>query len=180
MITAIQRAKSIKLLICDIDGVMTDGGLYFDENGAESKRFYARDGLGIRWLQQHADIPTAIISGRRSSAVNYRAKNLNIDERLIHQACLNKQEALHAILQYTKVQTPDVAYIGDDAIDLPVMTQVGLACAVQDAETIVKEYAHYICPNKGGNGAVRNVCDLILKAQGLWEGIIDSYIKKPQ
>ncbi len=167
------KAKKIKLLICDVDGVLTDGGLYFDKNGDELKRFYVQDGHGLKSLMQYG-IEVAIISARNTPSVEYRMKNLGIKH--YYQGQDDKKIALQELIQKLKLNLEQVAYIGDDVIDLPVMTQVGFAIAVSNANEAIKPYAHYITLKQGGQGGVREVCDLLLKTQGHYENFIKQYL----
>ncbi len=160
------RAKNIKLLICDVDGVMTDGGLFFGDNGLEYKAFHSRDGLGIKMLQR-SGIPLAVITARTSEVVKHRMKNLNID--LVFQGQLNKVQAFEDLCTQLALSPEQIAYIGDDLVDIPVMKQVGLAIAVADAHERVKIMAHWTTRQNGGHGAVRDVCELLMEAQGTLE-----------
>ena len=162
------RAKRIKLLLMDCDGVLTDGQLELLENGDEQKTFHARDGQGIS-LFHRAGWKTGIISGRTSSAVERRAQDLKM--AYVRQYAKDKVKALDEILALAGVSVDECAYIGDDVGDIPVMRRVGLAIAVADAIGETKHAAQYITELKGGRGAVREVCDLILKAQGRWDEV---------
>jgi 3-deoxy-D-manno-octulosonate 8-phosphate phosphatase (KDO 8-P phosphatase) len=157
------RAKHIKLLLMDCDGVLTDGRLWLTADGDEQKTFHARDGQGISLLHQ-AGLKTGIISGRTSSAVERRAQELKMS--YVRQYAKDKVEALEEILADANITADECAYIGDDVADIPVMNRVGFAVAVADAVEETKHAAHYITSLKGGEGAVREVTDLILKAQG--------------
>ena len=166
------RAKRIKLLLMDCDGVLTDGQLELLENGDEQKTFHARDGQGIS-LFHRAGWKTGIISGRTSSAVERRAQDLKM--AYVRQYAKDKVPALEEILALAGVSVDDCAYIGDDVGDIPVMRRVGFAVAVADAVEETKQAAHYVTELKGGRGAVREVTDLILKAQGRWEELIERF-----
>jgi 3-deoxy-D-manno-octulosonate 8-phosphate phosphatase (KDO 8-P phosphatase) len=166
------RAKHIKLLLMDCDGVLTDGQLELLENGDEQKTFHARDGQGIS-LFHRAGWKTGIISGRTSSAVERRAQDLKM--AYVRQHARDKIPALEEILAAAKVAPDECAYVGDDVGDIPVMLRVGLAVAVADAVEETKQAAHYVTKLKGGRGAVREVTDLILKAQGKWEELMKQY-----
>jgi 3-deoxy-D-manno-octulosonate 8-phosphate phosphatase (KDO 8-P phosphatase) len=168
------RAKRIRLLLLDVDGVLTDGRIVLDEAGRELKFFNIKDGLGIKLLQQ-AGFKVGILSGRRSPAVRLRAKELGI--RLIRQGVVDKREALEAVLRKEKFRAEQICFVGDDLVDLPVFYRVGLAVAVADSLEEVKAEAHYITRHPGGRGAVREVCDLILKAQGKWEAAAKKYLQ---
>lgn len=161
-----ERAQRIKLLLMDCDGVLTDGRLWLMSDGDEQKAFHARDGQGISLLH-HAGLHTGIITGRQSSAVDRRAQDLKMS--YVRQYAKDKIKALEEILAEAGVAKNECAYIGDDVADIPVMHRVELAVAVSDAVAEAKQAAHYITTLKGGQGAVREVCDLILKAQGRWE-----------
>jgi len=163
------RAQRIKLLLMDCDGVLTDGRLWLTADGDEQKAFHARDGQGISLLH-HAGLHTGIITGRRSSAVERRAQDVKIS--YVRQYAKDKIKALAEILAEAGVTTDECAYIGDDVGDIPVMHRVALAVAVADAVAETKQAAHYITALKGGQGAVREVCDLILKAQGRWDEVM--------
>lgn len=167
------RAKKIKLIILDVDGVMTDGSFMIGDDGQQYKAFYTKDGQGISMLQR-SGVATAIITGRTSEVVAHRAKELNITH--VYQGQKNKREAFDELLKKLNLQAEQVAYVGDDVIDLPVMRHVGLACAVRDAEPLVKQYAHLVTPRDGGKGAVRDVCELIMRAQDTLEAALAPYI----
>ena len=167
-----RRARRIKLLLMDCDGVLTDGRLELLENGDEQKTFHARDGQGIS-LFHRAGLKTGIISGRMSSAVERRAQDLSMP--YLRQYAKDKVKVLQEILAEAQVSLHECAYIGDDLADIPVMLQVGLAVAVGDAVMETKQAAHFVTEQNGGCGAVREVCDLILKAQGYWEELMKLY-----
>lgn len=167
------RAQRVKLLLMDCDGVLTDGRLWLTPEGDEQKAFHARDGQGISLLH-HAGMRTGIITGRQSSAVDRRAQDLKMS--YVRQYAKDKVKALEEILAEAGVTTNECAYIGDDVGDLPVMHRVALAVAVSDAVAETKQAAHYITALKGGQGAVREVCDLILKAQGRWDEVMQRFL----
>ena len=171
-----ERAKRIRLLLLDVDGVLTDGQLAFDGAGQEIKFFHIRDGQGIRFLQQ-AGIRVGIVTGRRSKGVNFRARDLGID--LVLQKVRDKARALEAILRKENLRAEQVCYVGDDLVDLAVLSCVGLAVAVADAALEVKALAHYTTRFRGGRGAVREICEKVLKAQGKWGKIIQTYRPNP-
>ena len=168
-----RRARRIKLLLMDCDGVLTDGRLELLENGDEQKSFHARDGQGIS-LFHRAGLKTGIISGRTSSAVERRAQDLDVG--YVRQYAQDKVKALEEILDLAQVTLHECAFIGDDLADIPVMDRVELAFAVADAAPETKQAAHFVTEQKGGHGAVREVTDLILKAQGRWEELMKRYI----
>jgi 3-deoxy-D-manno-octulosonate 8-phosphate phosphatase (KDO 8-P phosphatase) len=168
-----RRAKRIKLLLMDCDGVLTDGRLWLMADGDEQKTFHARDGQGIS-LCHHAGLKTGIISGRTSSAVERRAQDLKMS--YVRQDAKDKTKALDELLAAAGVTANECAYIGDDVADIPVMQRVALAVAVADAVPETKQAAHYLTELKGGHGAVREVCDLILKAQGKWDEVMSRFL----
>lgn len=167
------RAKKIRLIILDVDGVLTDGSFLIGDDGQQYKAFSTKDGLGLRLLQD-SGVEAAIITGRTSKVVAHRAKELGIAH--VYQGQKNKREAFNELLKKLNLEKEHVAYVGDDVIDLPVMRHVGLSCAVRDAEHMVKQYAHYITPRDGGKGAVRDVCELIMRAQGTLDDALNKYI----
>lgn len=167
-----ERLKKIKLLVLDVDGVMTDGRIIFDSNGVESKFFNVKDGHGIKMLQR-SGVEIGIISGRESVVVANRAAELGIN--LVYQKALDKMVPYRQMLETTGLLDEQVAYMGDDVIDIPIMRRVGYAAAPADAVAEVLPHAHFIARNKGGWGAVRELCDQILKAQGTWENITARY-----
>jgi 3-deoxy-D-manno-octulosonate 8-phosphate phosphatase (KDO 8-P phosphatase) len=165
-------AKEIKLIIFDVDGVLTDSGLYFSDDGREYKKFNSKDGLGLSWLAQ-TDITVAIITGRTSPIVSERMKALKINH--VYQGRMNKLETYHNLLQALKLNHHQAAYVGDDAIDVPIMKECILPITVADAHDSAKSVAKWITLNKGGCGAGREVCDLLLKAQGKMTEFLESH-----
>jgi len=174
LIIAVEKAKKLKLLILDVDGVLTDGKLFFDNQGNEYKSFHARDGHGIKLLRQ-TGVEVAVISGRKSNSVALRMKNLGIEH--VYQGYENKQAAFYEILKKTGITPEQAAHVGDDLLDLPVMTRAGLAIAVADANFAVKQRADWCTTLAGGHGAVREVCDFIMQAQGHFDEILNAYLK---
>lgn len=166
------RARRIKLLLMDCDGVLTDGRLWLTGDYDEQKAFHTRDGQGIS-LMHRVGLQTGIITGRKSSAVDRRAQDLKMS--YVHQFAKDKHKALDEIIAAAGVSADECAYIGDDLGDLPAMRHVGLAVAVADAVAETKEAAHYVTVLKGGEGAVREVCELILKAQGRWDDALKKF-----
>lgn len=156
------RIGRIKLVMMDVDGVLTDGGLYYANSGERMKKFFVRDGTGIRLLQK-AGIEVVFITGLKADLILQRAEDLGVTE--VIQDCFHKEQATQELLERTSLDWDQVAYIGDDLIDLHVMRRVGFAVAVADAVDRIKETAHYITKLPGGRGAVREVCDLILSVQ---------------
>ena len=169
----VEKLKTIKLLILDVDGVLTDGGIIYHDSGAESKIFDVKDGLGIRLLM-YAGIKICIVTGRKSKALNNRCKDLGIHH--IYDGVRDKTSVLNQILRSTGVSAGETAFMGDDLIDIPLMKQVGFSIAVCDAHEIVREYADMTTLAKGGSGAVREVCESILKAKDLWENILKRFV----
>ena len=163
-----QRAQFIRLLLLDVDGVFTDGRLYFDAKGEALKVFHVRDGHGIKMAQQ-AGIEVAMLSGRRSDAAFHRAKELGVNR--FYEGLRDKVAVLSELLAALQLDPRQVAMVADELVDLPVLTRVGLGVAVADAVPEVKAAAHWVTPLPGGRGAVRQVCDLLLQAQGKWDRI---------
>ena len=161
--------KQIKLLLLDVDGVLTDGAITYTDQGDEIKRFSVKDGLGLRLLMD-AGIRVGIITGRRSRALAARCANLGID--LLYDGVKDKVTALETILDKTGILPCETAFAGDDLPDICVMKRVGLAIAVADAAGEVRQAARLVTRNRGGDGAVREVCEQILKAKGEWNDII--------
>lgn len=169
-----ELAKNIRLLILDVDGVLTDGSIILDNDGNEYKSFNVRDGHGIRMLIK-AGVQAAIITGRHSKVVERRAHELGITE--VFQKCLDKKVAYRKLLEQYSLKDEEVAYIGDDIVDAPIMSMVGLPVAVADATEEAKKYALMVTGSRGGRGAVRETTDFILRAKGLWKGMFDEYFK---
>jgi 3-deoxy-D-manno-octulosonate 8-phosphate phosphatase (KDO 8-P phosphatase) len=167
-----RRARHIKLLLMDCDGVLTDGRIWLTPEGDEQKGFHVRDGQGIS-LFHHAGLKTGIISGRKSAAVERRAQELKIT--FVRQYANDKVKAFEEILAEAGVTADDCAYIGDDLADIPLMRRVEVAIAVADATDETKEAAHYVTRAAGGHGAVREVCEIILKVQGRWDELMRSF-----
>jgi 3-deoxy-D-manno-octulosonate 8-phosphate phosphatase (KDO 8-P phosphatase) len=170
----IEKAKKLKLLILDVDGVLTDGKLFFDNDGNEYKAFHARDGHGIKLLRQ-TGVEVAVISGRKSNSVALRMKNLGIEH--VYQGHENKISAFNEIIEKIGINPEQAAHVGDDVLDLPVMIRVGLAIAVNDANFAVKQHADWCTELSGGCGAVREVCDFIMQAQGTIDEIVSAYLQ---
>jgi 3-deoxy-D-manno-octulosonate 8-phosphate phosphatase (KDO 8-P phosphatase) len=166
------RILPIKLLLLDVDGVLTDGRIVFDSNGVESKFFNVKDGHGIK-LVQRAGISVGIISGRQSQVVDNRAAELGITH--VYQRSHDKLGPYLEILAKTGLTDSEVAYMGDDVIDIPVLRRVGFAAAPSDAVSEVIPHVHYVSSKGGGWGAVRDVCDLLLKEQGSWGQVTARY-----
>jgi 3-deoxy-D-manno-octulosonate 8-phosphate phosphatase (KDO 8-P phosphatase) len=157
------RAKKIKMLLLDVDGVMTDGRITLDNQGNETKSFHVRDGHGIKLIQK-AGVIVGIITGRSSEVVNIRARELGITE--VHQGAHDKIRVYDSLISKYGLRDDEAAYVGDDAVDLAIFKRVGLAAAVADADQSVTPHVHLITKCKGGRGAVREVINLILKHRG--------------
>lgn len=168
----LEIAKGIRLLILDVDGVMTDGSIILDNKGNEMKRFNVRDGHGIKMLRR-AGIEVALITGRHSKVVEKRAQELGITE--VYQRCHIKSVAYEHLLEKFGIADAETAYMGDDIVDIPLLGRVGLPVAVSDAHEDAKANALIVTKNPGGRGAVRELTDFLLKARGMWDGIIAEY-----
>ena len=169
-----RRAARIKLLLMDCDGVLTDGRLWLLENGDEHKSFNTKDGLGLALLRR-AGLHAGIISGRASTALERRAAELGVE--FLHQGNEQKVAAFSDILRAAAVTDDEVAFIGDDLSDIPLMHRSELAIAVADAVEETRAAAHYITKAKGGKGAVREVIEIILRSQGRWNDLVEPYLK---
>lgn len=163
----------IELLLLDVDGVLTDGSITYSDAGEQIKTFDSKDGLGLRLLMD-AGIEVGIITARLSKALEYRCNNLGIT--LIFSGIHDKVKALDAIVKQTKIPLEKIAYVGDDLLDLPVMTRVGTSFSVADASPEVRLYSDIITCNPGGRGAVREICESILKAKHLWGDVLDRFL----
>lgn len=168
-----RRAASVKLLLLDCDGVLTDGRITLVGDDEEEKSFHTRDGHGLVLLHQ-AGLRSGVISGRKSSAVARRAKELGM--HFVRQGVSDKIEAFGEIVNEAGVNAEAVCYVGDDVTDLPLLLRAGLAVAVADANEETREAAHYVTRQPGGFGAVREVCELILKASGSWDELLKKYL----
>ena len=166
-------AMNIRLVLLDVDGVLTDGRLLIGEDGSESKAFNIRDGHGIKMLQ-HTGIEVGIITGRTSGSVKHRAADLDVKH--LYQGREDKLSVLEKLLTTLTLQPTQAAFVGDDVVDLPAMLKVGLAIAVNDAHELVKEHAHWITPSAGGHGAVREVCEMLMHAQGTYATVMQRYL----
>jgi len=168
-----EKASKIKLLIFDVDGVLTDGSLFMGDDGQEYKAFNSKDGLGMKMLQQ-TGVKIAIITARSSNVVNQRMQHLGIKH--VYQGQAEKLPAFEKILTELNLSREQVAYIGDDIVDLPVMLKAGLSITVADGHHLVKEHAHWQTSNPGGHGAAREVCELIMQAQGSLDTQFNQYL----
>lgn len=159
----LERAGKIRLLVLDVDGVLTDGRLYFDQAGNELKAFYTRDGLGIKAVQKFG-ILVAIITGRRSAIVAHRAEELAIEH--VFQGVTDKLDVFNRLLERTGFDESQACVAGDDWNDVPVLERAGLSVTVPEADDLVRSRVHWVTERPGGQGAVREICDLLLRAQG--------------
>lgn len=171
----LDRARNTRLVIFDIDGVLTDGSLFYDNQGQEYKAFNSKDGHGIRMLLE-SGLEMALITGRKSELVLHRADNLKVPRDRIWQGYRDKRPAFDDLLAKTGLKAENIAYVGDDVVDLPVMAQVGFAIAVQDAHYFVRQHAHWVTEATGGRGAAREVCELLLHTQGKLQAKLESYL----
>jgi 3-deoxy-D-manno-octulosonate 8-phosphate phosphatase (KDO 8-P phosphatase) len=170
----LEKAAQIKLVIFDVDGVLTDGSLYLGDDGQEYKAFHSLDGHGMVMLQQ-TGVQIGIITGRTSKVVEIRMHSLGIQH--LYQGQRDKRPAYSELKHQLGLSDQQIAYVGDDVVDLPVMSRVGLAIAVQDAHSFAKQHAHWITTSAGGRGAAREVCELIMEAQGKLHSHLESYLE---
>jgi 3-deoxy-D-manno-octulosonate 8-phosphate phosphatase (KDO 8-P phosphatase) len=168
----LSRIRGIKLLILDVDGVMTDGRIIIDDAGLESKHFDVRDGHGLKILMR-CGIDVVLLTGRKSRVVDHRAADLGITE--VHQGIWNKREVFDEILKRRRLSPEETAYVGDDVVDIPLLKRVGFGVAVADACPEAMGVADYVTEHPGGRGAVREVCEVILKGQGRWGEVAERY-----
>ncbi len=169
----ISRAAKVRLLLLDVDGILTDARIIVDAEGREIKHFCVRDGMGIKLLQM-AGLEVGILSSRTSPPVSHRARELGIE--LIVQGELDKLQLYEQIRREKGLSDEEIAYMGDDWIDLPVLQKVGLAITVPEAWPPVKDYVHYVTQHRGGHGAVREVCDLLLVGHQKWEDMLKCFV----
>lgn len=167
------RATKIKLVLFDVDGVLTDGRLLIGDDGQEYKAFNSKDGHGIKMMQRHG-VATGIITGRTSKVVEHRVRDLGIQH--VHQGCAEKLPVYRQLLARLGLQPEQTAFVGDDVVDLPIMLNVGLAVAPRDAHPLVVRHAHWTTPSAGGRGAARELCELILYAQGSYDREMRNYL----
>ncbi|EGV30991.1 3-deoxy-D-manno-octulosonate 8-phosphate phosphatase, YrbI family [Thiorhodococcus drewsii AZ1] len=167
-----ERASRIRLVIFDVDGVLTDGSLYLGDDGLEYKAFNSRDGHGMVMLQQ-SGVRLAVITGRTSNVVQMRMASLGVSD--VFQGYREKLPAYEELKQRLELPDETIAYVGDDVVDLPVMRRVGLAVAVADAQPQVRDLAHWCTTAPGGRGAAREVCEMIMDAQGTFEQMMSRY-----
>lgn len=171
---AIMRARKIKLIAFDVDGVMTDGTLYLADDGQEYKGFNSLDGHGLKMLKS-TGVELAIVTGRTSRVVECRAKNLGIT--LVHQGAHDKLAVYESLCRELQLSCEETAFMGDDVVDLPVMRRAGLSIAVPSAPDLVKAHSHYITGRAAGRGAVREACEFLMQAQGSFDSAMAPYLK---
>jgi 3-deoxy-D-manno-octulosonate 8-phosphate phosphatase (KDO 8-P phosphatase) len=169
---AAEKAKNIRLFLVDVDGVLTDGGIVYDVDGREIKRFHVRDGHGIKMLQR-AGVEVGIITGRTSEVVAVRAKELGIS--IVLQGAADKVAAWKEIISGKGLSPLETAYVGDDIVDVPLMMRVGFAASVADAEGYVREAADFVSARSGGQGAVREIIEFVMRSSGAWEKVASRY-----
>jgi 3-deoxy-D-manno-octulosonate 8-phosphate phosphatase (KDO 8-P phosphatase) len=169
------KASKIKLLLFDVDGVLTDGKILLHADGSESKQFDIKDGTGIIWAQR-AGLTVGLLSARTSAATAQRAAQLGIT--LVHQGVASKLESYEQIVDSLFLQDEQVAYMGDDVLDLPVLVRVGLATAPADAVEDVRSRVHWVSTAKGGQGAARDLIEVILRAQGRWDALVAEFVEE--
>lgn len=167
-----QKMAGIKLLLLDVDGILTDGRIIYDNQGNELKAFDVKDGHGLKMVQR-AGIKTGIITGRKSEVVKCRAQELGFD--ILYQGALNKLEPYLEILKEHGLTNEQVAYVGDDVVDLPVLRRVGFSATVADAVDDVLPLVDYVTKRSGGRGAVREICDMLIRANGQWDTLTSRY-----
>jgi 3-deoxy-D-manno-octulosonate 8-phosphate phosphatase (KDO 8-P phosphatase) len=166
------RARALRVLLFDVDGVMTDGGVYLDADGRELKRFSIKDGAALA-LAPKLGLMTGLVSARASAATSTRAEELGM--AIVMQGVANKREALAGIMASHGVQAREIAYMGDDLVDLPILAAVGLAACPADAATEVRAAAHWVSAHPGGQGAVREFIEVVLQARGQWDDVLSQY-----
>jgi 3-deoxy-D-manno-octulosonate 8-phosphate phosphatase (KDO 8-P phosphatase) len=168
----LDKIRKVKLLILDVDGVLTDGRIVIDDAGLESKQFDVRDGHGLKMLMR-SGIVVVVLTGRKSRVVDHRAADLGITE--VHQGILNKADLFAPILERNHVTPDQTACVGDDVVDVPLLRRAGFSVAVADAVAEARQAADYVTHHPGGRGAVREICEVILKAQNRWAEVVARY-----
>ena len=172
-----EQAARVRLLLFDVDGVLTDGKVLLHADGTESKVFDIKDGTGIVWAQR-LGLTVGLLSARASAATGQRAAQLGIT--LVHQGVASKLETYEQIADSLMLDDDEIAYMGDDILDLPVLARVGLAAAPADAAEDVRTRVHWVAQARGGAGAARELIELILRSQGLWDSVLATYLSAPQ
>jgi 3-deoxy-D-manno-octulosonate 8-phosphate phosphatase (KDO 8-P phosphatase) len=168
----IEKAKKVKLLLLDVDGVLTDGRIIYDSKGREIKFFYVHDGMGV-YLLKKAGIPTVLVTAKGSSAIKPRARDMQVEA--VFENVSPKTSILDKVLKRFKVEPEEICFVGDDLVDLGLMKRVGFRVAVFNACSEIKSLAHYITLKEAGKGAVREIAEIILKAKGVWEALVKEY-----
>jgi len=168
----IEKAKKVKLLLLDVDGVLTDGRIIYDSKGREIKFFYVHDGMGV-YLLKKAGIPTVLVTAKGSSAIKPRARDMQVEA--VFENVSPKTYILDKVLKRFKVEPEEICFVGDDLVDLGLMKRVGFRVAVFNACSEIKSLAHYITLKEAGKGAVREIAEIILKAKGVWEALVKEY-----
>lgn len=168
-----ERARKVRVAAFDVDGILTDGCLYYTDSGEEIKAFNARDGHGIKMLKE-SGVAVAIITSRTSRVVEKRARDLGID--LLFQGVADKLETMHALLKRLGFDMQCASYMGDDVIDLPVLRRCGLAVSVPEAPAVVRQHAHHVTRVRGGHGAVREFTEMVMQAQGTLDARLAEYL----
>jgi 3-deoxy-D-manno-octulosonate 8-phosphate phosphatase (KDO 8-P phosphatase) len=173
MQAALEQARKVRLMIFDVDGVLTDGRIYYSDSGQELKAFSTLDGHGMRMLMS-SGVQVAILTGRRSDVVSHRARNLGITQVL--QGVEEKRSAFLALAASLGLETSECGYMGDDVVDLPVLTRCGFAASTREAPEIVRRHSHFIATQAAGAGAAREVCELLMQAQGTLDAALAPYL----
>ena len=174
MNAAVEKAKKIKLVIFDVDGVLTNGQLFYGDDGQEYKAFHSQDGHGMKMLQE-TGVTIGIITGRTSDVVAHRMKNLKITH--VYQGQLEKLPAFEKLADELNLAPEQIAYVGDDVVDLPVMLRAGLAISVPGGHELALKHAHWVTEKFAGLGAAREICEFIMKAQGTYDAAIEKYLR---
>jgi 3-deoxy-D-manno-octulosonate 8-phosphate phosphatase (KDO 8-P phosphatase) len=167
-----EKIKPVRVLILDVDGVLTNGEIIVDDAGRETKHFNVRDGHGLRMLMR-CEVEVVLLTGRTSQVVNHRALDLGISE--VYQGVWNKLEVFEEILRKKNITAAETAFVGDDVVDVPVLRRTGFSATVADASADLKNVVDFITEHKGGQGAVREICELILKVKGKWPEVAARY-----
>lgn len=170
-----EKAKKIKLLILDVDGVLTDNRLFYGDNGVEYKTFFTRDGHGMVMLQK-SDVEIGIITGRKSQLVTNRMKDLKVKH--VFQGVPDKLPTFNKLVSDLGLELDEIAYVGDDILDLPILMRIGFSVAPSDADVEVKPRVDYVSQHPGGRGCVREVCEIIMRSQGSWQKHMDFYLRE--
>jgi 3-deoxy-D-manno-octulosonate 8-phosphate phosphatase (KDO 8-P phosphatase) len=169
----LERAAGVRLAIFDVDGVLTDGSLFMGDGGEEYKAFNSRDGHGMKMLVNNG-VDTAIITGRTSNVVKHRGRDIQVKH--LYQGAAEKLPVFERLIADLGITPQQTAFVGDDIVDLPIMLRVGLSVAVADAHPLVKEHAHWVTPSRGGRGAAREFCEMMMYAQGTYADEMKKYI----